>query len=232
MKALVLTLALLTAGAAPAFAQTTLASWNFDTATIGATNTDFGPVAADIGSGSATGHHASASTAWSAPVGNGSAKSFSSNNWAAGDYYQFQTGAAGQSGLAVSFDQTGSGTGPKDFRFSFSTDGTNFTQFATYSVLLNGTPNPAWNVATSSGIFHNSFDLSSISALDNATTVYFRLIDNSTVSLGGGTVGTGGTDRVDNLTVTAIPEPATYALCSGLAGFAAVWFRRQRQVLA
>ncbi len=228
MKALALVLALLAAGSVPAFAQTTIASWDFETVTISGAAADFGPIAASIGTGSAAGHHAAATTTWSSPVGNGSTKSFSSNAWAVGDYYQFQASSIGSSGLTVAFDQTGSSTGPKDFKFSYSTDGLNFTQFSTYSVLLNGAPNTPWGSGSVSSLYHNSYDLSSISTLDNATNVYFRLIDNSTTSLGGAVVASGGTDRVDNFSITVIPEPSTYALLLGSVGFAGVLLRRRR----
>ena len=222
MKTLALVFALLAAGSAPAFAQTTLAGWTFETSAP----VSSGPVAPEIGTGVASGSHAGVAT-YSSPSGNGSAHSFSSNTWGIGDFYQFTTSTLGSSGIAVSFDQTGSATGPKDFKFSYSIDGTNFTQFATYGVLVNASPNPIWNSSTSSALFTNSFNLSSVGVLDNVANVYFRISDTTTTSLNGGTVATGGTDRVDNFFITAIPEPSTYALFSGLAAFALIFFRRK-----
>ena len=147
-------------------------------------------------------------------------KSFSSNNWAVGDYYQFQTSTSVYHAIQVSWDQTGSGTGPRDFKLAYSTDGTNFTDFYSYSL-----PSPAvsWSSTSTSSTTKFSSDLSSITALDNKTNVYFRLIDTSTVSISGGTVGTGGTGRVDNFTVSGIgPTPPSgvgaatpYALLPG-----------------
>ena len=224
MKAIAIALAVLAAGSVPAFAQTTLANWNFDSATISGSSTNFGPIAADVGTGSATGQHASAATTWSTPVGNGSAKSFSSNTWGAGDFYQFQTSTAGQNGITLSWDQFGSGTGPRDFQLQYSIDGSSFANFASYSVL--GTP--AWSSAGSrNSLFTYSYDLSGLSALNNQASVYFRLADASTNSINGGTVGTGGTARVDNFSISAIPEPSTYALLCGIAGLAFVLRRRK-----
>ena len=228
MKAFIIASLLLGAIAAPLSAQV-IAGWNFDAATISSTSTSFGPITADVGSGSASGQHAAAATAWSTVVGNASAKSFNSNNWAVGDFYQFQTSTAGKSGIAVSWDQTGSATGPKDFSLSYSTDGTTFTSFASYSILVNGTPNSPWTSGGSrNSAYTLSYDLSAITALDNSANVYFRLIDASTTALNGGTVATAGSDRVDNFTITAIPEPSTYALLSGLVGLSAAALRRRR----
>ena len=89
----------------------TLADWTFESS-IPATS---GPFAAEIGTGAASGHHASTST-YSSPAGNGSAHSFSSNTWAAGDYYQFSTSTLGDSAISLSFDQTSSSTGTERLR--------------------------------------------------------------------------------------------------------------------
>ncbi|MDB6125108.1 MAG: hypothetical protein JWQ71_4101 [Pedosphaera sp.] len=81
-----------------------------------------------------------------------------------------------------------------------------------------------------------AYDLSSITALDNASSIYFRLIDQATTSISGATVGTGGTDRVDNFTVftvTPVPEPSTLALLGlglggGLGGGGLLVFRNRK----
>jgi hypothetical protein len=68
-----------------------------------------------------------------------------------------------------------------------------------------------------------------VTALNNASTVYFRLIDNSTTSASGGTVASTATDRIDNFTITAtpqaVPEPASFALF-GLGALAVAGTRR------
>jgi hypothetical protein len=181
-------------------ATTIIVQWTFESPNTpaGATAAIYpNPIPPGVGSGSAGGVHASASTAWSTPAGNGSTYSFSSNYWSVGDYYQFSTSTTGFTGISVSWDQTGSNTGPRDFKLAYSTDGANFTDFGSpYSIT-----NDSWSTSTPKTVSHISEDLSAITGLDDQENVYFRLIDNSTTSVNGGTVGTGGTGRVDNFTV-------------------------------
>jgi len=211
------TSAILTAAVAAASLVTAQAAiigdWTFETS-VPATAGPFGP---EIGSGSALGFHAGA-TVYTSPSGNGSTHSFSSTVWAVGDYYQFQVSTLGLSGILLSFDQTSSSTGPSQFKLSYSTDGSTFTDFTTYNPLINGAPNTAWSPSTYNSVFTFNDDLSGVSALNNQATVYFRLVDNGTVSEGGngGVVATGGTDRVDNFVVSTVPEPTSLAL--GLVG--------------
>ncbi len=187
------------------------------------TGTSPGTFVADSGvnaTGSiATGFHASSSTVWSGPVGNGSSKSLSSTNWAVGDYYQFQLSTTGYDTINLIWDQVGSNTGPKDFQVSYSTDGSAFTPFSTYVVPVSnwsgGTPNGAGTGFTA--------DLSAITLLQNAATVFIRLIDNSTTSINGSTVAAGGTGRVDNFVVTGSAFiPSVDRFWDGNAGTAGV----------
>lgn len=208
-----------TLGSLPAHAAV-IAQWTFEASVP----TTAGPHAAEVGTGSALGFHASTST-YSNPAGNGSTESFSSNTWAVGDYYEFTTNSTGYEGITVSFDQTGSNTGPRDFKIEYSIDGTTFTDFDTYS--LPGPPAVAWSTSTpvvpaSTSFF---FDLSSIAALDNDSSIYFRLTNTSTTSINGGTVASGGTGRVDNVVIATIPEPTTILL--GALGFLAILRRRR-----
>lgn len=204
----------------------TLAQWTFETSVP----TTAGPLAPEVGSGAASGFHAGAST-YSNPTGNGSVESFSSNNWLVGDYYQFSFSTLGFSGLTISFDQTSSGTGPRDFNLAYSTDGSSFTTFQAYTVLANAAPNPTWSSATYNAIYTLNFDLSAIAALDNQASVLIRLVDASTVSAAGGVVASGGTNRVDNFIAMSSPVPEPGSLALLLAGTAVVGFvaRRQRR---
>lgn len=225
-KTFALALAMLAAGFVPVFAQTNIATWTFETSVP----TTSGPIAAEVGTGSAVAFHSGAST-YSSPAGNGSAHSFSSTNWQVGDYYQFQVSTTSLSDLAVSWDQVSSGTGPSGFALQYSLNGTAFSQASTYTVLANASPN-VWSSGSPITTTSYSFNLAALTSLNNQSTVYFRLADLNTVAANGTTVASGGTDRVDNFSITAIPEPSTYALIlgAGTLGFAAL--RRRRLVAA
>jgi len=189
----------------------TIADWTFETSLP---NTA-GPYSPEVGAGSIIGSHAGASV-YSTPAGNGSSHSYSSTLWAVGDYYQIQVSTLEDSDIQLSWNQTSSGTGPGLFQLLYSTDGSSFTSFGSaYTVLDNGlAPNAAWNATTASPAYDFSVDLSGITALDNQPAVYIRFEDTSTTSSSGGTVGTAGTDRMDNIIVaeTTVPEPSIMAL--------------------
>ena len=215
--------------ATTAAVQGQIASWNFDTLAIttGTPAATFGPIAADSGSGSATGVHASSASAWSTPAGNGSAKSFSSNGWAVNDYYQFQVNisALGSGSFTVVWDHTGSNTGPKNFDLQYSTasDFSSPTTLTSYTVTNDG-----WSAGTPKPVSTHQGD-TGIGNFSAFSSVYFRLVDTSTVSVNAGTVAAGGTSRIDNFTVafTPVPEPGEFAamFAGGLVVFGLV--RRQ-----
>ncbi|MBA4105518.1 MAG: hypothetical protein C0485_07145 [Pirellula sp.] len=201
----------------------TLASWTFEPPFADLTNSaTIGSINPAVGTGTASGVHASADTDWSTPSGNGSTDSMSSNTWAINDYLQFTTSTGGNSNITFSWDQTSSGTGPKDFSLSYSTDGSTFTPVTTYAVLANASPNPVWNSATASPLYSYSAGVTGISA----SSIYFRLTNTTTVSANGGTVAAGGTSRVDNVAIAGVPEPSTLAL-GGIALVAALASRRR-----
>jgi len=228
MKISVLALAV-TAGATIAAQAnaTVLANWTFETSNPATA----GPFAAEAGVNGATsqasGSHASGATVYSSPVGNGSARSFSSNTWAVNDYYQFKSSSLGYSNIKIQWDQTSSNTGPRDFGLFWSTNGTTFTQIgSTLTVLANAAPNPVWNAVTASALFTMG-PTSGPAAMDNQATIYFRVVMLTTVSANGGTVAAAGTSRVDNVIITGdvVPTPGSAALI-GLAGLIAGRRRR------
>jgi hypothetical protein len=227
-RALPLGMALCTLGAGSATEAALIAGWTFETSQPASA----GPFAPETGAGSASGLHSGAAV-YSTPAGNGSSHSFSSNTWSIGDYYQFQVSTTGLDDISLSWDQTSSNTGPKDFVLQYSLNGTTFNNIGSaYAVLANASPNPVWNATTSSSLFSFSVDLTSISALDNAANLYFRMTNTDTVSANGGTVATAGTDRLDNVIVagTAIsaPEPSSLALAAlGVVGITAAALRRR-----
>jgi hypothetical protein len=200
---------------------TVLSSWTFEAPNTppDVTNNGTGPNATSSGGlfgGTVSGLHASADTDWTTPAGNGSADSYSVNTWGIGDYFQIATSSLGYKGLSLTFDTTGSGTGPKDFKVQASTDGSTFTDIGfSYAALVNGAPNLSWSVANGVQAAY-SITTTLPASLDNAASIYLRLVNTSTVAINGGTVGTGGTNRIDNVSVDAlapvVPEPASIML--------------------
>lgn len=187
-------------------AQSQIAQWTFETS-IPVTA---GPHAAEVGTGNCLGFHTSGLVVYSNPTGNGSVESFSSNYWGVGDYYQFQTSSTLYSAIQIEFDHISSSTGPRDFVLQYSTDGVSFTQFGSGYVVLVNSGGDQWNTSSHNSSSHYSYDLSSVTALNNQANIYFRLVDNSTTSAGGGTVQTTGTSRVDNFTISGTVATTNY----------------------
>lgn len=200
-----------------------IAQWTFETS-VPATS---GPHAAEAGalaaSSFASGFHADSGVAFSNPVGNGSAESFSSDRWAIGDYYQFTTSTTNYTGITIGWDQARSSTGPMTFSLFASTDGfATSTLLSTYTVLQSGgTGAPGtWG----SGTYLPAYTFAPIAAggaFANQASVTFRMVNQSTPG------GTGGTNRIDNVIVEGsfVPAPSSVALM-GLAGLVAGRRRR------
>ena len=221
MKTAALTICTIISMAAHSVGQTVISQWTFETnPPADVTDSSTGPsVTADFGNGTATGFHASNLTDWTTPAGNGSANSLNANNWAAGDYFQFTLSTSGYEGISVSWDQTRSSTGPATFDLLYSTDGG-----SNFSIALNdytvGTT--GWSAGTAVTTSSFAVDLSSNSDLNNVANLVFRLVADSAAG------GAAGTVRVDNFTVSAIPEPSTYAMM-GLGAMLLVGFQRFRR---
>lgn len=213
IAAAVLTASTLTMSAS---ASVVLANWTFETSvptTAGPHEAEHGLFAA---SSFASASHASGAVTYSNPVGNGSSESFSSNNWAIGDYYQFTTSTTGYQSITVEWAQTRSGTGPEDFDLQWSTDGVNFTSILSYQV---GTT--SWSSGTHQpGSVFGPIALSS--DLNDQGIIYIRMTATSAPS------GAGGTNRIDDIVISGsvIPTPGVLALL-GVAGL--VGARRRRQ---
>jgi len=208
----VVSVALLAAGVGACEAAI-IAEWTFETSQPSGSGQSITGISPEVGSGSASGYHSSSSTTWDNPVGNGSGESFSANYWAIGGYFQFQSSSLGYRNTVLTWDQTRSSTGPTNFMLSYSTDGSSFVDAYSYTVA-----NKDWSSSSYTSASHNSLDLSSVTSLNNASSIYFRLV--ATTAPG----GTSGTSRNDNFTISAdvVPEPVNVALVvfGGIAGTA------------
>lgn len=213
-------------------------AWNGTIGNLGTTPGSTFPVPSDIstfGTGAGTGLHVNTGTMWVGPTGNGSLRALSANQWAQGDYFQFSftpSPSYSFSGIGVSWDQTGSSSGPRTWNLQYSTDGSTFTALSDYQLGFVG-----WSSSTVQGN-NESASLGGVldGTLNAGGTVYFRVVEDSLVTGGAinnGNIGTGGTSRLDNFiitsTVTAVPEPASLALLGGFGGLL-VWnmMRRRR----
>jgi len=166
--------------------------------------------------------HTLAAATYTSPAGNGSQYSFSSNNWSPGDYYQVVLPTTGYTSLSVSWDQARSSTGPAAFKLQMSTDGTSFTDLLSYSVLQSGGGGApgTWSTSTYNALYTSTFSLP-VSAEDQAS-LYLRFT-NSEAAASSAT----GSNRIDNISVTAVPEPSTFALVVLGIGFGGMVRRRR-----
>lgn len=205
--------------------QTGTAQWPLSGAAYAAGTPTLGILAGDPSS-ILSAFHTSTASAYTTPAGNGSSYAFSSNNWQPNDYYQIVLPTTGQTNLTLTWDQARSSTGPSAFALQMSTDGSSFTQLTTYSVLQSGGGGApgTWTSGSYNPLYSSTFALPSTA--ENQATLYLRFTNvTGTVS------ATSGANRIDNIGITAVPEPAAVALLGvGIAGVVGTgWVRRRRR---
>jgi len=249
---------LMLGSALSAQAQTTLAYWNFNDSTPASDTTqtqlqgqlfsaDGGVqsatavitsnfIAIDSGSGfggsTTTGINSFAGSTVNALNGDGSLQALAlqgsttggganANN---GNYIQFQISMTGFQAPTLSFatqrTSTGFGTAANPNQLSYSTDGLSFTNLPTGSYI----PAAAFALQT--------FDLSSVTSLNNASKAFFRITFN-------GVSSNSGNNRFDNVQInaavfsggggSAAPEPGTIALLLSGAGTTGLALLRRRK---
>ena len=130
-----------------------------------------------------------------------------------GESLTLSVSTVGFTNIIVSFATQRSSTGFNSNQFQYSIDGTTFVDF-----------NSPFSPPTSFGLV--TFDLSSISGLNNNLSAAFRIVLN-------GASASAGSNRIDNLVVegqppvAAIPEPSSFVLFGlGLSGSMVMMRRR------
>ena len=210
----------------------TLTKWNFNSVPPDA-STATGSLLPSVGSGTAT----LVGTTGSFASGVGSTDPAATDNTGRGTTgyaaqgtgdrtrgVQFNVSTVGFNLIAVSWDQRLSNTAARSAQFQYSLNGTNFTDFG---AVFSGSPGDAW--------YNNrSVDLSSVTGVGNNANFAFRVVaafEPSTSAYApattSSTYATTGTWRFDQVSVTAVPEPGTYAMM--LAGLAMIGFMALRR---
>lgn len=203
----------------------TVAAWTFETPNVPGTlvGTTMTGVLPSIGTGTASAFHSDSATLFTSAVGNGSATSWAADHWTVGDYWQFQTSTVGFTGIQLSLAQRAVPSGPTNFSLAFSLDGVNFTTAVVQYGIRSDANLGAWDSGSANAGTVSSFSLSSFTQLNNASAVYFRVLDN---------VPGSGESRIDDFQVfaTAVPEPTTLAILSAAAliGCGGTRLRRRR----
>ena len=142
------------------------------------------------------------------PAGGSISPQGGTDNGNNGGYFDFTFSMTGLTDLQVSYDTRGTGGGFTTHEWSYSTDGTDFVFLETFT----GRNVTSWSTL--------ELEPSLLTVLDNVETVFLRLTFD-------GATGATGNNRLDNITLTAIPEPSTYALIFGAVLLAGVLARRR-----
>ena len=210
----------------------TLTKWNFNSVPPDA-STATGSLLPSVGSGTAT----LVGTTGSFASGVGSTDPAATDNTGRGTTgyaaqgtgdrtrgVQFNVSTVGSSLISVSWDQRLSNTAARSAQFQYSLNGTAFTDFG---AVFSGSSGDAW--------FNNrSVDLSSVAGVGNNANFAFRVVaafepltSAYAAATTTSTYSTAGTWRFDQVTVSAVPEPGTYAMM--LAGLAMLGFMAARK---
>jgi uncharacterized protein len=210
-----------------------ITQWNFNSTTPD-NSTTTGSLTASIGSG-AIGWVGGVTTSGPFVSGSGSTDPAATDNsaYTSAGYpaqgggnktagFEIAVSTAGYTGITITWDQKNSNTASRYYRLQYSADGSTF--------------NDADLITLASSAFESkSVDLSAIPAINENVNFKVRIVSEFAPDGSGqyapvlstGAYGTGGTARLDMLTINgnAVPEPMTLAML-GLAGLACLGRRR------
>jgi trimeric autotransporter adhesin len=114
----------------------------------------------------------------------------SASTWAIGKAWQIEVSTSGYSGISVTSAQRSSDTGPRNFKLQYRIGaGGAWTDVSDANIVVGNN----WT----SGLL--SVELPS--ACDNKSSLYLRWIVTTSTSADGGSIGSGGTSRIDNIYV-------------------------------
>ncbi|MGZ4032119.1 MAG: Ig-like domain-containing protein, partial [Tumebacillaceae bacterium] len=139
----------------------------------------------------------------------------STNNWKANTSYwttsAFST--AGYQNVTVTSYQAGSSTGPRDWSLQYSLDNTTWTTVnvnsnAMYQVGLANSTSVNWTPGT--------VNVKLPADAADKPTVYVRWLNTTTNPVGTGTVGSTGTDRISDISITGTPLSADPVSATGV----------------
>ncbi len=210
-----------------------IAGWTFEGKTLLGTGNSFTGAnmstgyIAETGSGTMYGVHTVTNSIWTHPAGNGTAVAMSAIGWTANNsFWEFSVSTLGLKDILINFDQVSSSTGPKTWTIQTKVGSGPYTSFASYNLGYNSSGGTtSWSATIVRTESQHSFNLSSLSALNNQSSVSVRLLVSGTAQYGTGTTSfpTSGSSRIDNITINAtpVPEPATAAIMAAGAAVAA-----------
>lgn len=163
-----------------------LVEWNFDNETLEAT----GGIEQNIGRSVSI--YGAKTTSF--VLGYNGSRAINSNGWhVAGEkYWQAQFSTLGFENIQLSSKHFGSASGPRDFSVQFSLDEVNWTDVG---ALTLPTANTWFSVD----------QLRLPTEVNDKETVYVRWLNTSSVSVGGLTIGSTGTNRIDDIVINGSP---------------------------
>lgn len=118
-------------------------------------------------------------------------RAITSNGWtnfSQERFWSVQVNTSGFENLTLSSKQQSSNTGPRDFKAQYSLDGTTWTDIPSAAITV------ANNLTT--GVLNK---IAIPQEAKNQAQLFIRWINTSDVSVGGGTVAGGGTNRIDEI---------------------------------
>ncbi|MFW6218083.1 MAG: hypothetical protein ACOC4K_03710 [Verrucomicrobiota bacterium] len=149
-----------------------------------------------------------------APAGNDLALQNGANGGINGTFIEIAFDMTNLQDLFIDYKISGSSTGPNTAQWSYSINGTDFTDF--------GPDVGGANVSTT--LASDEFGNITTNDLNGVSSAFLRLTFD-----GGSTTSSTGNNRIDNLTFsgTVVPEPQAFALIAGFLGLTYVMVRRR-----